>query len=141
VDRLKGVNDTFGHAAGDIVLAQVADILVEQVRSDDTVMRIGGDEFLVIMPDTTVSDIRGVQKRLQSVLRQTLRRLAREGKLAPEIAELVGLSGGLAEYRAGDDNTFEETLQIADRRMYAQKDQKKMGRDYRNGFLSADESN
>lgn len=130
VDRLKTVNDTFGHAAGDIVLTEVADVLVEQVRSDDTVMRIGGDEFLIIMADTAITDTRGVQKRLQSALRRRLRRRATEGTLAPEIPQLVGLSAGAAEYRTGDNNSFEETLQIADRRMYAQKQAENVGRDH-----------
>ncbi|MFV2034501.1 MAG: GGDEF domain-containing protein, partial [Halocynthiibacter sp.] len=53
LDFFKDVNDTFGHAAGDYVLQHVAKILVTETRSDDTVIRAGGDEFVIILPKLT----------------------------------------------------------------------------------------
>jgi diguanylate cyclase (GGDEF)-like protein len=50
LDYFKEVNDTHGHAAGDHVLQQVAQVLIEETRIDDTVARIGGDEFVIVMP-------------------------------------------------------------------------------------------
>jgi diguanylate cyclase (GGDEF)-like protein len=52
VNRFKEINDRFGHQLGDRVLQAVADVLRQNVRECDTVIRYGGDEFLVILPET-----------------------------------------------------------------------------------------
>lgn len=71
LDHFKRVNDTMGHAAGDHVLQQVARIMVDLTREDDTVIRVGGDEFLVILPGLTDKGA------LESVARRLLARLRR----------------------------------------------------------------
>ena len=69
LDGFKSVNDTWGHAAGDRVLAIVAERARQCVRSSDTVGRLGGDEFLAILPETTLDGALGVADKLRESLR------------------------------------------------------------------------
>ncbi|MBK5928782.1 diguanylate cyclase [Rhodobaculum claviforme] len=68
LDRFKAVNDTFGHAAGDAVLAEVARRLLDNLRPVDLVARIGGEEFLVAMPDAHLATARAAAERLCRVV-------------------------------------------------------------------------
>ncbi|MGE3107466.1 MAG: GGDEF domain-containing protein [Phycisphaerales bacterium] len=76
IDRFKRVNDTMGHAAGDLVLCVLARVLTEQFRQDDSVARPGGDEFVVLLPsadaDQAVSVARRVQAAYQHAIVQAL---------------------------------------------------------------------
>lgn len=65
LDGLKGVNDTRGHTCGDIVLQAVGGVLQETVRARDSVARIGGDEFCVILPESSIQDAVHVAERLR----------------------------------------------------------------------------
>ena len=64
LDGFKPINDTLGHAAGDAVLAETASRLVKAVRVEDTVARVGGDEFVVLLADLEPSSARGVAERV-----------------------------------------------------------------------------
>jgi two-component system cell cycle response regulator len=64
LDRFKSVNDRFGHAAGDAVLVEVVQRLARCLRTSDLIARIGGEEFLICLPDTTLSDSYLVAERL-----------------------------------------------------------------------------
>ena len=68
IDHFKSINDTYGHAAGDKVLVQLADRLRENLRAIDMVARIGGEEFLVAMPRTTSAQARGAANRLRRLV-------------------------------------------------------------------------
>jgi diguanylate cyclase (GGDEF)-like protein len=66
IDRFKTVNDTHGHEAGDLALTRVGDLLTEVSRDSDFMGRYGGEEFLVLMPETPVAGLRVVAERLRS---------------------------------------------------------------------------
>lgn len=116
LDNLKDVNDTFGHAAGDKLLRQCADLLRSTLRPYDKLYRWGGDEFLLIMPSARAADVR---TRLTEVL----------GAASPlpvgPGGNLVQLevSLGAADYTSAE--TFDETIQLADEAMYREKYRRK----------------
>jgi len=93
LDDFKSINDQVGHLAGDRVLAQAADRLREAVRSVDVASRIGGDEFAVIMPESTAEDGEQLFKRVHNSMRGTA--------LGPD-EQRLRLSGGIAELLHGD---------------------------------------
>jgi diguanylate cyclase (GGDEF)-like protein len=112
VDHFKQVNSKFGHLTGDVVLAEVASVLRSSVRGSDAVVRYGGDEFLVILPESTETHAETVCKRI----RDHVARWNESGQLKDfELA----LSIGVAEWR--DGATLDETLDAADHKMYAVK--------------------
>jgi len=111
VDGFKALNDTFGHAAGDAVLRHLAREIVEAVRVVDHVGRMGGDEFVVAIPDGDEHAARALAARL-AVL-----------DLAPVEAvggaPQIGVSVGIATLRPGD--TLETLIARADAEMYRNK--------------------
>jgi diguanylate cyclase (GGDEF)-like protein len=68
VDHFKAVNDQLGHRAGDRVLAHIAGVLKEHLRAGDTLGRWGGEEFLIICPDTDLEDALGLGQRLRQAV-------------------------------------------------------------------------
>ncbi len=110
VDRFKRVNDTHGHHIGDRVLAEVARVLNTSVRGSDIVGRFGGDEFILILPNTPLDGGTTVAQRLQ----QALRRWTDEQQLD------LSLSIGLGEAPAhGRD--LKTVLEQVDKAMYLSK--------------------
>jgi diguanylate cyclase (GGDEF)-like protein len=114
VDDFKGINDQIGHLAGDRVLAQASDRLRDAVRSVDVACRIGGDEFAVILPESTAQDAEQLYRRVQSSMRGT--------SLGPD-EERLRLSAGIAELQHGD--TAAGLFERADAALYRAKDQGK----------------
>lgn len=71
IDDFKKVNDTYGHLIGDTVLKQFADVLVSNVRQSDTVGRWGGEEFMIICPNTNINSLKVVAQTLRSKIENT----------------------------------------------------------------------
>lgn len=112
VDRFKQVNTRFGHLTGDFVLAELAALLKSSVRGSDAVVRYGGDEFLMILANTSAADSGRVVDRIRAYVR--------DWNQAGHLQNFeVGLSIGVAEWSEG--NTLDEILDAADQEMYASK--------------------
>lgn len=71
IDHFKRINDTHGHAAGDAVLTEVGQVLHDDLRRKDSVFRIGGEEFVVILPDCNPRDAVSAAERLRSAIEET----------------------------------------------------------------------
>jgi diguanylate cyclase (GGDEF)-like protein/putative nucleotidyltransferase with HDIG domain len=113
VDEFKQINDRFGHLEGNKVLRDVADVLRENCREYDYVARMGGDEFVILMPG---SDREAVHRRISEFQ-----------SIACETAGVITLSVGEAFY-PDDGSDAEQLLAEADRRMYKSKHLNKTGR-------------
>lgn len=118
IDHFKSINDTHGHAGGDKVLIQLSDRLRENLRAVDLVARMGGEEFLVAMPGTSVTDARLAADRLRELVNTTLFDLG-EGQPAIKVTVSVGVavSGQITAERA----TINKICDQADKALYAAK--------------------
>ena len=116
LDRFKAVNDTHGHRAGDHVLREVARRLEGRVRATDTVARVGGDEFVVLLPEAHPHDVDELVRGLEEVVREPIPYQGRE--------LVVGTSAGVAVYpRDGHDAV--ELITRADEWMYLAKQRRR----------------
>jgi two-component system cell cycle response regulator len=116
VDHFKKVNDRHGHPAGDAVLREIADRATRQVRSVDLVGRLGGEEFVVVMPETSLAGAVVVAERLRAAVAEEPFILQGTGDKL-----LVTVSVGIAMTGEGNDDTLENLLKRADDALYAAK--------------------
>lgn len=115
IDRFKSINDTYGHDAGDDVLREIANRIRSTVRGADLACRYGGEEFVVVMPDTDMAMAVPIAERLRSVIEATPFRLKQSG-----VDLTVTASLGLASV-AENTHTPEFLLKSADRALYEAK--------------------
>ncbi len=114
LDFFKAVNDTLGHAAGDHVLQVVAEAMVEETRNTDTVARVGGDEFTVVLPEVESDEIlRRVGARIIERLEVPIPFDGEECRISASI--------GTVRVREGHETTMQTVLQEADIALYASK--------------------
>lgn len=123
LDGFKDVNDTHGHAVGDILLKQVADRLKGCIRSDDTVARMGGDEFTIVLG--ALGDKDKAEKAAVQVSKKTIKKL-NEAFVIQEKEIYIGTSIGIALY-PDDAYTDELLVKAADTAMYHAKSAGKNG--------------
>lgn len=107
VDRFKSINDSMGHLLGDSVLQSIALILREETRSIDWPARFGGDEFVIVMPNTKLSNAQMVIARIKSII----------NALELPNGERVAISFGVAQF-PGDGDTPNQLLTYASKLMY-----------------------
>jgi diguanylate cyclase (GGDEF)-like protein len=112
-DRFKEINDGYGHDVGDKVLAEVAGVLQQNLRTNDVICRMGGDEFLVISPDTDSESMRACALRLLAAVEQSVID-------TPRGPVRCGVSIGVATRDAGTA-TLAMLMKAADEGMYQAK--------------------
>ena len=123
VDHFKNVNDSHGHETGDNVLALVAKTCIRLTRTDDIVGRVGGDEFVILLPDTSLQHALAVAHSIHQTIRDQVVRVNGE-------TTTVTLSLGVAVHDSiegpSDDHGLGRLISNADRALYIAKNQ---GRD------------
>jgi diguanylate cyclase (GGDEF)-like protein len=116
LNGFKKVNDTYGHEVGDQLLKTLGDLLKECIRNEDTLSRISGDEFVILLENTSYEDAEKVARKIQAKLTRPV--------LIQGIELKIGISLGIAVYP--DDGTeMSDLLRKADARMYEAKEQSK----------------
>ena len=117
LDNLKEINDEFGHKEGDKAIAQMANLFQSILREVDIIIRMGGDEFLLIFPESSLKDISIINERFNKnliKLNQTIKR-----------AYKIGFSMGISCYDPDNPQSSDELIRIADEKMYKEKKNKK----------------
>lgn len=104
IDNFKTINDTYGHLEGDRVLVEIAGIFKTQARSGDTIVRWGGEEFAMILPETDKSGALAFAERIRTLVERSNRR--------HKITICIGITTVYQEYDA------EKIMSIADRALY-----------------------
>lgn len=113
LDHFKEINDTFGHATGDEILKSLAHTLRKTIRDVDIFGRYGGEEFVLVLPETSKREAKSIAERLRKIIEQTL-----FSTPAGEIHTTISI--GVAQ-QTEDVQTFEELLERADQALYRAK--------------------
>ncbi|WKB53284.1 sensor domain-containing diguanylate cyclase [Eleftheria terrae] len=124
LNGFKEVNDAHGHQAGDLLLKEVAQRLRAVLRKGDTVARLAGDEFVILL-----EPVPGGRHSAQQVVEKVHAALREPVALAPGVQVAVSASVGLSVYQPGDASTPEKLLSGADAAMYADKRASRAARD------------
>jgi len=111
IDNFKRINDTYGHKVGDDVIVALSNVLQQHSRSSDIVCRFGGEEFILLLPDT--------DKEGAFVIAQKIRKLVEELKVADGISFRVSI--GVSELDIENDRTIEDVIKRADDALYSAK--------------------
>jgi diguanylate cyclase (GGDEF)-like protein len=114
VDDFKLINDTYGHQVGDSILMQLADLLQNNVRETDTVARFGGEEFIILMPNTSVEEGYSFAERIRKTI---MEKVFSVGSVTLQITSSFGVSS------MGDINSqnLEDYYLLADKALYLAK--------------------
>jgi diguanylate cyclase (GGDEF)-like protein/PAS domain S-box-containing protein len=114
IDHFKNINDSYGHPAGDKVLISVAKCLLPCIRQEDILARIGGEEFSILLPETTLQSAKAVAERIR--LNQS--NLSLEGEWNGKITVTVSIGVTCIRF---EDDTFDDFFTRADKALYQAK--------------------
>ena len=115
LDHFKNFNDTFGHQAGDLLLRELGQLLREKLRKSDIACRYGGEEFVIVMPDSSIAD---TSQRVEEI-RVLAKKL--EIRYGDQLLGTITISAGIAGTREHGGITMREFLHAADTALYAAK--------------------
>lgn len=118
IDFFKKVNDTYGHIAGDCVLKNVSQIIQREIRESDIASRYGGEEFVILLPFTSINDALPVAERLRHAVEKSTTKVPEE-KGSSSLSIKVTISMGINEYKHGD--TPQSLFEKADQALYESK--------------------
>ncbi|MEI7885500.1 MAG: sensor domain-containing diguanylate cyclase [Clostridia bacterium] len=113
IDEFKQINDNYGHHAGDLVLKAVAKVIMGSIRDFDILGRFGGDEFILLLSNTDLSEATNIIQRMEKMITEI--ELVYDGKVIN-----VSASAGAYQMQA-DDNELEKVIIEADKKLYQQK--------------------
>ena len=118
IDDFKKINDTFGHKEGDIVLKDISHMFMENLREIDIIIRIGGDEFLLLLPGSSTKDAPVIKNKFNSALNRLNKKKNKEYN--------ISFTPGFSCFDPKHPLKMEELIQLADKRMYKEKKMKKI---------------
>jgi diguanylate cyclase (GGDEF)-like protein/PAS domain S-box-containing protein len=118
IDNFKNINDRFGHLEGDRVLKEVSSLFRSSLREIDIICRIGGDEFLLAFPDTSLQEASLIKSRLETKLLFLNRNITKDYQ--------IQFSIGFVEYLSIKPKSVDELITIADQQMYEDKKRKNL---------------
>ncbi|MBI4809835.1 MAG: GGDEF domain-containing protein [Nitrosomonadales bacterium] len=113
IDHFKHVNDSYGHLIGDVALKMLANIMQAHLRPHDLLVRYGGEEFAILLPDTGIEEARSIAERLRATVADNE---VRKGELAFKITISIGIAP------VGNGGKLEEYFGEADRALYRAKE-------------------
>jgi len=113
IDHFKKINDTFGHEVGDDALKELVLLIGETLRTSDALGRVGGEEFVLLLPETSFEGAKVLAERIRTRIENNVLKTSDDQELT------MTVSGGLAEWSA--DQSYEEVLNLADERLYKAK--------------------
>jgi diguanylate cyclase (GGDEF)-like protein len=114
IDDFKKINDTYGHPVGDRILMQLADLLKSNVRESDTVARFGGEEFIILMPNTSEAEGYDLAERIRKIIME-------KSFIIGTIKLRITSSFGVASMRDINSQTLEDYYFLADKALYLAK--------------------
>lgn len=114
IDHFKKVNDVYGHAAGDAALISCVDVIKKNIRSTDCIGRLGGEEFCILLPNTTLDDAKKLSERIR-------KNIAEHHIKWQENTIQITASFGITSFNANTENEWSNLLNKADIAMYQAK--------------------
>ncbi|KAJ52622.1 diguanylate cyclase (GGDEF)-like protein [Clostridium tetanomorphum] len=113
IDKLKNINDTFGHSEGDRLLKKVTEVIKECIRDYDFIFRVGGDEFILVFNNAKKYEIKAITNDINKKLEYINKK--------EEFKYSISISMGFAKFDFNKNMTLENLIKEADRQMYKNK--------------------